>query len=179
LRIFLQWLAKYLQLMNFQQSNREVHFSKIFRIRRNNLIYILRYPKNKKELIMNKKVMIIEDQEDLLEIIADSIKDFGYDVEKATSAEMAFEIIEKERIKVQLVDLQLPGMSGIEYCRKIREDDSISVMYAMTGFASVFHLMECRQVGFDDYFIKPVKLELLKRSLDDAFEKLGRWKKGK
>jgi DNA-binding response OmpR family regulator len=128
---------------------------------------------------MNKKVMIVEDQEDLLEIIADSIEDFGYEVEKAASAEEALEKLHKGSIKVQLVDLQLPGMSGIDYCRKIREDDNISILYAMTGFASVFHLMECRQVGFDDYFIKPVKLELLKKSLDDAFDKLQRWKKGK
>jgi len=127
----------------------------------------------------NNNVLVIEDQKELLDILSETIGSFGYEVITAASAEEAIEKLEDNKVRVQLVDLQLPGMSGIEYCKKIREKDCLSIMYAMTGFASVFHLMECREVGFDDYFIKPVKMELLKDSLASAFDKLNRWKKGK
>jgi DNA-binding response OmpR family regulator len=72
-------------------------------------------------------------------------------------------------------DLNLPGMSGVELCREVRRRKSIAVIYAVTGYTSVFEFAACRKAGFDDYFKKPVEVDRLIQAAEDAFEKLHRW----
>jgi CheY-like chemotaxis protein len=68
-------------------------------------------------------------------------------------------------------------MNGIELCRQIRKTRPIAIIYAITGWSGLFEIEECREAGFDDYFKKPISLELLFKSVEDAFEKLDRWKR--
>jgi len=75
------------------------------------------------------------------------------------------------------LDLNLPGMNGVELCRKIRKDRPIAVIHAITGYASLFELTDCREAGFDDYFTKPADMEMLLTAAQNAFEKVDRWKK--
>jgi DNA-binding response OmpR family regulator len=75
------------------------------------------------------------------------------------------------------LDLKLPGMNGIELCRRIRKNNPIACIYSMTGFSSLFELADCRDAGFDDYFLKPIDLSIFMKTAEDAFEKISRWKK--
>jgi len=63
----------------------------------------------------------------------------------------------------------------MELCEKIRKDNPIGIIYAVTGYSDLFGLLECRKVGFDDFFTKPTNLELLFKAAEDAFEKIERW----
>jgi hypothetical protein len=49
----------------------------------------------------------------------------------------------------------------------------------MTGYTSVFELASTREAGFDDYFLKPLKLDLILKATEDAVEKVTRWMKPK
>jgi len=100
----------------------------------------------------------------------------GYTVHCAESAEEAQEVLKQKNIQVMFFDLQLPNMSGEELCWRIRKDDPIAIIYAITGYASRFELAFCRDAGFDDYFMKPVDLEVLLTATADGFERLKRWK---
>lgn len=75
------------------------------------------------------------------------------------------------------LDLNMPGMNGIELCKKIKTNMPMSIIFAITGYASIFELAECREAGFDDYFKKPVNIKILTKIADDAFHKIERWKK--
>ena len=75
------------------------------------------------------------------------------------------------------LDLNLPGMDGIELCREIRKSFPLAVIYALTGYASLYELADCREAGFDDYFTKPASLDVLSRASREAFERLARWQK--
>lgn len=75
------------------------------------------------------------------------------------------------------LDLKLPGVDGLELCRQIRKNYPIACICAFTGYSSLFEFSDCREAGFDDYFIKPVKLDLLFSTASDAFKKIDRWKK--
>ena len=101
----------------------------------------------------------------------------GYTVRLAESAEETLDILKDEKIQVMFLDLKLPGMNGLKLCRKIRKEFPIAIIHAITGYASLFELADCREAGFDDYFIKPVELEVLFKAAQDAFEKIDRWKK--
>ncbi len=64
----------------------------------------------------------------------------------------------------------------MELCARIRKTLPMAIIHAITGYASLFELSECREAGFDDYFIKPISLKSLRQVTKDAFIKLERWK---
>ncbi|HCK98671.1 MAG TPA: response regulator [Candidatus Marinimicrobia bacterium] len=126
---------------------------------------------------MGNKILCVDDEPMILEIYESAFKEKGYTVFTATRGEEALKILEKENIQVMFTDLKMPGMDGLELCRRIKKDNPIACIYAVTGFGSLFELSDCREAGFDDYFTKPVKLEALYKTVEDAFEKIERWKK--
>jgi CheY-like chemotaxis protein len=101
----------------------------------------------------------------------------GYQVTLAENAESALQILESRHFNVIFLDLNMPGMNGMELCKVIKKDKPLTIIYAITGYASLFQLADCREAGFEDYFIKPVNLEVLFKATQYAFEKIERWKK--
>ena len=128
---------------------------------------------------MNRKqILVVDDDQAMRDIIASAFRDEGYDVTTAETGEEALTILENEPIQVHFLDLQLPGITGLEVCKTIRERNPIAISFAMTGYVSVFHLIQCREVGFEDFFVKPFNVELLIKVAEQAFEKLDRWRRG-
>ncbi len=126
---------------------------------------------------MNNKIMVVDDELSIRKLLDRFFSKKGYDIITAESGEEALQILNGENIQVMFLDLKLPGINGIELCRQIRKDNSIACIYAMTGFGSLFELSDCRDAGFDDYFLKPINLEVFIKTAEDAFSKLERWKK--
>jgi CheY-like chemotaxis protein len=124
---------------------------------------------------MEKKILVVDDDESVRLLFEDVFGDSGYAVRSAEDATEALTILGSDVIDVIFLDLKLFGMNGIELCRQIRTMKPISIIYAITGWATLFDIEECREAGFDDYFTKPVKLEVLTKAVEDAFEKLSRW----
>lgn len=120
--------------------------------------------------------MIVEDEDVIRDTFTLGLTRAGYKVKAAASAEEALEILKKEKFWVFVLDLRLPGKNGIELCRLIRKDFPLAVTVAVTGYASLFELSDCREAGFDDYFTKPVSLDVLAKVVDASFEKLERWR---
>jgi DNA-binding response OmpR family regulator len=124
---------------------------------------------------MHRKILVLDDEETIREMVKLVLSKEGYEVMAAENAEDASEILLKESIMVMFLDLNLPGMNGIDFCRRIRIDNPIGVIYAMTGYTDLFGLIECRKAGFDDFFTKPVSIQLLLEAAADAFKKIERW----
>ena len=127
-------------------------------------------------MVSEKKILIVDDEVGIRDTMKDLFTIEHYEVFTAESAEKALEILKKENPMVMFLDLKLPGMNGIDLCRWIRKENQIAIIHAMTGYSGLFNLLECRQAGFDDYFVKPFNLSVLLKAAEDAFEKLERWK---
>jgi DNA-binding response OmpR family regulator len=125
---------------------------------------------------MNRKILVVDDERSIRDLFTSALSDAGYDVYLAENGEVALDILGKQDIELIFLDLKLFGMNGIELCRQIRKTRPIAIIYAMTGWSGLFEIEECREAGFDDYFKKPISLDTLLRSVEDAFEKLRRWK---
>jgi len=125
---------------------------------------------------MEKRILVVDDEVSILDMMKEVFESEGYTVLTAENAEDALEIIKNEPVWVMFLDIKLPGMSGVELCKKIRKDDQISIIHAFTGFSNLYGLLECRSIGFDDFFLKPVKIEPLLKAARDSFDKLERWK---
>ncbi len=128
------------------------------------------------ETMREKKILVVDDEVFVRQMLHKAFTKSGYEVTLAEDAEAALDVLTRENIQVMFLDLNLPGMNGLELCRTIRKDNPLAIIYAVTGYASLFELAECREAAFDDYFTKPVNLELLYHAADDAFTKIKRWK---
>jgi DNA-binding response OmpR family regulator len=127
--------------------------------------------------MIERKVLIVDDEEMMLDLVARILAKSQIQSRGVTTAEEAVKVLETERYPLMLFDLRLPGMSGIDLCRHVRQRDPISVIFAMTGYASMFELSEVREVGFDDYFLKPLNALELQTAILDGFIKLDRWRR--
>lgn len=126
---------------------------------------------------MNRKILVVDDERSIRDLFESAFGDAGYEVSLAENGEAALDILGSQEIDLIFLDLKLFGMNGIELCRQIRRMRPIAIVYAITGWSGLFEVEECREAGFDDYFKKPVALDTLFKAVDDAFDKLDRWKK--
>ena len=124
---------------------------------------------------MEKTILIVDDAAPVRKLLASALSKRGYSVTTAESAQAALEELQKSYFHVMFIDLHMPDMSGVDLCEKIRRSYPLSFMYAMTAYVSIFALTECREAGFDDYFVKPVNIELFDSAAQEAFEKIERW----
>jgi len=124
---------------------------------------------------MKQEILVVDDEKMIRDMLRKALTREGYEVHCAGDAEEALEILARKSIYVMFLDLKLPGMNGLELCRKIRDANPMSVIYAITGYAANFELPDCREVGFEDYFTKPVDLETLFKATSNGFQKVSRW----
>jgi CheY-like chemotaxis protein len=126
---------------------------------------------------MKKRIIVVDDEKMIRNMLETAFTREGYEVFCAESAEEALEILETNVVQVMFLDLKLPGMDGMDLCKKIRDLYPMAITYAITGYASLYELSDCRKVGFEDYFTKPVDLKTLFKAAIDSFEKIQRWEK--
>lgn len=125
---------------------------------------------------MSNAILVVDDEAPVRRLVARTLTNAGFLVKEAATADEAVALLAKEQIPVMFLDLQLPGMNGMELCRRVRSDYPVSAIFALTGFASVFDLVECREAGFDDYFVKPFDGQVIVKAARDAFDRLSRWR---
>lgn len=123
------------------------------------------------------KILVVDDEAPILRLLSQLFTKAGYDVSTAENANDALELIDKENIIVMFFDLNMPVINGMELCRQVKSLKPMSIIYAITGYASLFELSECLDAGFEDYFKKPVNMSTLLKTAESAFEKVNRWKK--
>jgi DNA-binding response OmpR family regulator len=123
------------------------------------------------------KILIVDDEASVRELFSGVFADEDYEVIAAENGNQALDILKRDNIDVIFLDLKLFGMNGIDLCRQIRETKPVSMIFAITGWAPLFEIEECREAGFDDYFEKPLDMDMLLDVVKDAFRKLDRWKR--
>ncbi|MDD4355653.1 MAG: response regulator [Smithellaceae bacterium] len=126
---------------------------------------------------MKGKILIVDDEKSVRELFTGVFTDENYEVVTTEDGNQALDILKRDNIDVIFLDLKLFGMNGIDLCRQIRETKPMSMIFAITGWSPLFEIEECRQAGFDDYFEKPLDMDMLMDAVADAIKKLDRWKK--
>ena len=121
--------------------------------------------------MQEKKILIVDDEASIRNLFKMALSQKGYTVFSAESGEEALALLKEQTIPVMFLDLNLPGINGIDLCRKIIEKSPETIAYAVTGFASSYKSVECRKAGFTDYFSKPLPLQTLYSAARDAFQK--------
>ena len=111
-------------------------------------------------------VMIVEDDDITREAMGQYLKLSGFDVIEAENGEKAVKL--SENVDVALVDVMLPGMSGIEVVNEIKAKNPSCVVFVVTAYDDTEVVKKCVEVGADDFIKKPVNLELLRLKITHA-----------
>lgn len=113
------------------------------------------------------KVLIIDDEKSIRLSLALSLSKLGIKTFKAGSGEEGLEIFDQENPDIAIVDINLPGMSGIQVLKKIRKKSRKSIVIMITYISEVKLAVEAMKLGADDYFTKPFNIEEIKESIHD------------
>jgi two-component system phosphate regulon response regulator PhoB len=105
------------------------------------------------------RVLLVDDDRDIREVVGAMLDAVGLTVEAATSAEEALERVRAESYDLLVLDWNLPGMTGIELCRVLRRDRKLSALPVLflTAHASSRDVVEAFASGADDYVVKPFR----------------------
>jgi DNA-binding response OmpR family regulator len=110
------------------------------------------------------KILVVEDEESIRKLLEVNLKREGYDVYVASTGEEGLEIIEKTKINIALLDWMLPGIQGIDVCKKIKESSKEVGIIMLTAKAMEDDKVLGLKVGADDYVSKPFSVnELMAR----------------
>ena len=115
-------------------------------------------------------VLIVDDEHSLARSAKAFLADHGYETEVAGTAEQALELLASLQPDVVFADVRLPGMSGLDLLRRIRESDPGIPVIMLTAYGSIEGAVEAVKLGAFDYVKKPVDLEELKLLADRARE---------
>ena len=110
-----------------------------------------------------KKIFIVEDNPLNMELLHDILAMKGYDIYEAEDAEKCLEMIQSIKPDLVLMDIQLPGMDGIEAMKTIKAEEATKdiPIIAVTANAMKGYREEMLSEGFDDYISKPIELTVL------------------
>ncbi len=105
------------------------------------------------------RILAIDDDPDLLNLLAVGLRRRGHDVVTAPSAERGLQLLEEGRFELVLADVGLPGMSGLEFCATVVEERPSLPVVLITGSESLDTAIAAIRAGAHDYLTKPVSLE--------------------
>lgn len=106
---------------------------------------------------MNKKILVVDDNEDNRQILIDLLSAAGYEVIEAHNGFDAVAIAAREVPALVLMDIQLPGMDGLEATRRIKVQPALAriPVIAVTSYALAGDDRKAADAGCDDYVTKP------------------------
>ena len=117
-----------------------------------------------------KKVLIVEDEENMVSFIQMELKYEGYEVEVANDGRSAVALALEKDFDLILLDLMLPGINGLEVCRRIRKEKDAPIIM-LTARDSVMDKVTGLQTGADDYVSKPFAIEELLARMEVIFRR--------
>jgi CheY-like chemotaxis protein len=123
---------------------------------------------------MKKKILVVDDEDFQRDLLKKLLTKAGYTVAEAESPEAAFALMKNEDFPVIITDLIMLDMDGVEFCQRIRERNSRSVIIALTGYADLYDPAKLKRVGFDNYLTKPIKLDKIQPVIEAGFQEIKR-----
>jgi DNA-binding NtrC family response regulator len=120
---------------------------------------------------MKTRVLMVDDEKEFIETLSERLRLRGYDVSTAFSGEEAIEKVKTYLFDVIILDVLMPGMSGIETLREIKKIKPLPEIIMLTGHATIETAIEGMKLGAFDFLLKPCETENLVAKIDKAYTK--------
>ena len=108
-------------------------------------------------MVMKKKILIVEDDADISEVIQYNLEKENFQTVCVSNGEEVSQVVQKEKPHLMVLDLMLPGMDGLEVCQSIREDKKFAHLpiIMLTAKSQETDKIVGLELGADDYMTKP------------------------
>lgn len=119
---------------------------------------------------MNIKVLVVDDEKEYTETLAQRLKLRGFSVTPVYSAQSALDIMEKVDIDVVLLDVNMPEISGIDALKTMKKLKPLVPVLLLTGEGTVENAIAGMKLGAFDFLLKPAETDLLVQKINEAHE---------
>jgi len=106
------------------------------------------------------KIILVDDEPEILTLVRDYLSREGFNVLTALNGTEGMQLIEREKPDLVLLDWMLPGMSGLEMCKRLRETSTIPIIMLTAKSEEIDRVLGL-EFGADDYIVKPFSLREL------------------
>ena len=120
---------------------------------------------------MAEKVLLVDDEEDFLEVMAARMQARGMQVQTCQSAEEALKKIKEENFDAVILDFMMPGMDGMQALKEIKARRPESQIILLTGHATIEKSVEAMKLGAADFLEKPADIKALEEKIKEASAK--------
>ncbi len=125
---------------------------------------------------MEKRIMVVDDEKDLADILKMSLEREGYQVVNFYNGNDAVAYAQSHPLDLVISDIRMPGISGKELYFKLRKIDPFLQIIMISAYPDLETITQMLEVGATDYIIKPFKFEYLSAIVAETFSKIERWR---
>ncbi|AXH14618.1 DNA-binding response regulator [Malaciobacter mytili LMG 24559] len=115
--------------------------------------------------LKNIPILCVEDENGIREVIVQTLKYYFDEVYEARDGNEAFEIYEYYKPKIILTDIQMKNCDGVEFIKRVRENDLNTTIFVLTAFSNEEYLMNLINLNINHYILKPLNLKKLNEAL--------------
>ena len=127
---------------------------------------------SKVEFYMTKRILVVEDDEDITHLLVLHLRDVGFEVEVAYDGPSGLEKALARAYDAIVLDLMLPGMDGLEICRAIRNQENYTPILMLTCKSSELDRVVGLELGADDYVTKPFSVRELQARIKSLLRRV-------
>lgn len=120
--------------------------------------------------MVNFKVLLVDDESEFVSTLAERLFLRKIDAKTANDGESAIRMIMEDKPDLVVLDIKMPGMSGIEVLKEIKKTEPLLPIILLTGHGSTKEGMEGMKYGAFDYLMKPVDIKELIEKIQEAIE---------
>jgi DNA-binding response OmpR family regulator len=116
-------------------------------------------------------VLVVDDEGAIRYSVSKTLQRIGYEVDEASSGEEALDMMGKREYEVVLTDIRMPGLTGVDLLKRIKDLSPDAIVILMTGYASLGTAVESLRLGAHDYLIKPSSSQDIRQSVARGVER--------
>ena len=121
---------------------------------------------------MEKKLLLVDDEKDIREVLCLPLADFGYNIFEAENGEEALRLFHEVQPPIVLTDIKMPGMDGIELLQKIKHENPETEVIMITGHGDMELAIKSLKYEATDFITKPINVDALEIALQRAKDRI-------
>ncbi len=120
---------------------------------------------------MNKKILIVDDEKNIRMTLRHCLREQNYDIEIAINGDEALNKIKEDNYDLVLLDIKMPGLTGMEVLEKIRQGGNEVDVIMMTAYGTIERAVEAMKLGAIDFISKPFTPDEIREIVKDVLER--------
>jgi len=120
---------------------------------------------------MKKRILLVDDEKEFADTLAERLRTRDFDVTTAYNGDEALEKLKEYNYDVTILDVQMPGLHGIDALREIKKLKPLTEVLMLTGHGTIETAIEGMKIGAYDFLIKPCEMDVLLSKINSAYER--------